>query len=41
MLDVMRSNAKSGLVTVVFGVIIASFIISFGRGSSGFRTRTP
>jgi len=41
MLDVMRSNAKSGLVTVVFGVLIASFIISFGRGSSGFRTRTP
>jgi peptidyl-prolyl cis-trans isomerase D len=37
----MRSNARSSLIILVFGVIIASFIISFGRGSSGFRTRTP
>jgi peptidyl-prolyl cis-trans isomerase D len=41
MLDVMRSNARSSLIILIFGVIIASFIISFGRGSSGFRTRTP
>src|SRR5205823_6441801 len=41
MLDVMRSNARSSLIVVVFALIIASFIFSFGRGSSGFRTRTP
>ncbi len=41
MLDVMRSNAKSSLIVVVFGAIIVSFVFSFGRGSSGFRTRTP
>jgi peptidyl-prolyl cis-trans isomerase D len=41
MLDVMRSNAKSSLIVVIFGAIIISFVFSFGRGSSGFRTRTP
>src|SRR5437763_1135304 len=41
MLDVMRSNARSSLIVVVFALIIASFIFSFGRGSSGFRTRPP
>ena len=41
MLDVMRSNAKSSLIALIFGAIIISFIFSFGRGSSGFRTRTP
>ena len=41
MLDVMRSNAKSSLITLIFGVLILSFVVSFGRGSSGFRTRTP
>src|SRR5947209_992752 len=41
MLDAMRANSRSFLITLLFGVIIASFIISFGRGSSGFRTRTP
>ena len=41
MLDVMRSNARSTLIAVIFGAIILSFIFSFGRGSSGFRTRTP
>src|SRR5438046_9572348 len=41
MLDVMRSNARSSLIVVAFALIIASFIFSFGRGSSGFRTRTP
>lgn len=41
MLDVMRSNAKSSLIVLIFGAIIVSFIFSFGRGSSGFRTRTP
>ena len=41
MLDVMRSNAKSSLIALVFGAIILTFIFSFGRGSSGFRTRTP
>lgn len=41
MLDVMRSNAKSSLIVLIFGAIIITFIFSFGRGSSGFRTRTP
>src|SRR4051812_43980693 len=41
MLDVMRSNAKSSLIALIFGAIIVTFIFSFGRGSSGFRTRTP
>src|SRR5216683_21078 len=41
MLDVMRSNAKSSLIAVIFGAIIITFVFSFGRGSSGFRTRTP
>jgi peptidyl-prolyl cis-trans isomerase D len=41
MLDVMRSNARSSLIVVIFGAIIISFVFSFGRGSSGFRTRTP
>jgi peptidyl-prolyl cis-trans isomerase D len=41
MLDVMRSNARSSLIVVIFGAIIVTFIFSFGRGSSGFRTRTP
>src|SRR6266850_521471 len=41
MLDVMRSNARSSLIALIFGAIILTFIFSFGRGSSGFRTRTP
>jgi peptidyl-prolyl cis-trans isomerase D len=41
MLDVMRSNARSTLIVVIFAAIIVTFIFSFGRGSSGFRTRTP
>jgi peptidyl-prolyl cis-trans isomerase D len=41
MLDAMRSNARSGLIVALFGAIIVTFIFSFGRGSSGFRTRTP
>src|SRR2546425_11708047 len=41
MLDVMRSNAKSSLIALIFGAIILTFICSCGRGSSGFRTRTP
>jgi len=31
MLDVMRSNAKSSLIALVFGAIILTFIFSFGR----------
>jgi peptidyl-prolyl cis-trans isomerase D len=41
MLDVMRSNAKSSLIVLIFGALIVTFVFSFGRGSSGFRTRTP
>ena len=37
MLDVMRSNAKSSLIVLVFGALIFVFIFSFGRGSSGFK----
>jgi peptidyl-prolyl cis-trans isomerase D len=37
----MRSNARSTLITLIFAAIIVTFIFSFGRGSSGFRTRTP
>ena len=39
MLDAMRSNARSSLIVVLFGVIIATFIFSFGRGSQGFKAR--
>ena len=39
MLDVMRSNARSSLIVLIFGAIIVTFIFSFGRGSTGFRTR--
>jgi peptidyl-prolyl cis-trans isomerase D len=39
MLDVMRSNAKSTLITVIFGAIIVVFVLQFGRGSSGLRAR--
>src|SRR5258708_13035812 len=43
MLDVMRSSSKSlcagGFATLVIGALIVVFIFSFGRGSSGFRTR--
>jgi peptidyl-prolyl cis-trans isomerase D len=37
MLDVMRSNAKSSLIVIIFGALIFVFIFSFGRGSSGFK----
>ena len=30
MLDVMRSNARSSLIVIIFGAIIVSFIFSFG-----------
>ena len=43
MLDVMRSSTKSlfagGFATLVIGALILVFVFSFGRGSSGFRTR--
>src|SRR5205085_4226323 len=41
MLDVMRSNAKSSLIALIFGAIILALRYSFGGGSSGFRTRKP
>lgn len=37
MLDVMRSNAKSSMIVIIFGALIFVFIFSFGRGSSGFK----
>jgi peptidyl-prolyl cis-trans isomerase D len=33
MLEVMRRNSRSAIIYVLFGVIIAAFIISFGQGS--------
>lgn len=41
MLDVMRSNARSSLITLIFAAIIVTFIFSFGRGSSGFKGGAP
>jgi peptidyl-prolyl cis-trans isomerase D len=41
MLDAMRSNARSWMTGTLFAAIIVTFIFSFGRGSSGFRTHTP
>jgi peptidyl-prolyl cis-trans isomerase D len=42
MLDVMRTNVKSSIVTtLVFGVLIFVFIFAFGRGSSGWSSKTP
>lgn len=38
MLDVMRSNARSSLIVLIFGALIFVFIFSFGRGSSGFKS---
>ena len=41
MLDVMRTNVKSSIVTtLVFGVLIFVFVFAFGRGSSGFTSRS-
>jgi len=37
MLDVMRSNAKSSMIVIIFGALIFVFIFSFGRGSSGWK----
>jgi peptidyl-prolyl cis-trans isomerase D len=37
MLDVMRANTKSMFITLIFGALIVTFILQFGRGSSGFR----
>lgn len=43
MLDVMRSSTKSlfagGFATLIIVALIVVFVFSFGRGSSGFRTR--
>ena len=36
MLEAMRRNSRSVIIYVLFGVIIAAFIISFGPGSRGF-----
>jgi peptidyl-prolyl cis-trans isomerase D len=41
MLEVMRTNVKSSIVTtLVFGVLIFVFVFAFGRGSSGFTSRS-
>jgi len=37
MLDTMRRHSKSGILYLIFGVIILVFVFSFGAGSSGFR----
>src|SRR4051794_29686573 len=35
MLEVLRKNSRSAIIYVLFGVIIAVFIINFGPGSRG------
>src|SRR5258706_7402575 len=35
MLEAMRKNSRSVIIYVLFGVIIAAFVISFGPGSRG------
>ena len=36
MLATLRENSRNVLIYVVFGVIIAAFILSFGPGARGF-----
>ncbi len=36
MLEVLRKNSRNAIIYVLFGVIIAVFILSFGPGSRGF-----
>src|SRR5437879_3859219 len=35
MLEALRRNSRNAIIYVLFGVIIAAFIISFGPGSRG------
>lgn len=35
MLEAMRQNSRSAIIYILFGILIAAFIISFGPGSSG------
>ena len=34
MLEVMRRNSRNAIIYILFGVIIAVFIVSFGPGGS-------
>jgi peptidyl-prolyl cis-trans isomerase D len=36
MLETMRRNSRSAIIYVLFGILIAVFVISFGPGSRGF-----
>ena len=36
MLQAMRRNSRHAIIYVLFGILIAAFIISFGPGSRGF-----
>jgi peptidyl-prolyl cis-trans isomerase D len=36
MLDTLRQHSRSLVITILFGIIIVVFVVSFGPGSSGF-----
>jgi len=36
MLETMRRNSRSAIIYVLFGILIAVFVLSFGPGSKGF-----
>src|SRR5438067_13473296 len=36
MLQAMRRNSRHAIIYVLFGILIAAFVISFGPGSRGF-----
>ena len=36
MLAAMRRNSRHAIIYVLFGILIAAFVISFGPGSRGF-----
>ena len=36
MLETLRRNSRSAIIYVLFGILIAVFVLSFGPGSKGF-----
>lgn len=41
MLQAMRRNSRHAIIYVLFGILIAAFVISFGPGSRGFGYQGP
>src|SRR5206468_1564581 len=41
MLSAMRRNSRHAIIYVLFGILIAAFVISFGPGSRGFGYSGP